>query len=151
VLLHAPVVCAAWGAGLCCGLSGCVQYVQLTVLLTVQYVRTPHCDGAANEVYWSAGELFAQRSDAAALTAAGLRAPTAPSWQGAQAAWRQAPGGLADSWPHTTLQASCTLFARKFTPDTSEHLRDFFESCSQLGLSSECLAARRSAPGTLDA
>lgn len=106
-----------------------------SLLACVQLVRSQHCDSQANSTYASAGELFREAQVAAAATAAGDPQPGRDG--GLVAAAMSA--ALRRAWPHTTLQDSCVLFARKFKAGTAKEVNRFFSSCEMLGFNSSCL------------
>lgn len=101
----------------------------------VQLVRSQHCDSQANSTYASAGELFREAQQAAAVAAAGEPQPVRGG--GLVAAAMSAT--LRRAWPHTTIQDSCVLFARKFKAGTAKEVDGFFSSCGMLGFNSSCL------------
>lgn len=95
----------------------------------MQRVRSQHCDSQANSTYISAGELFREAQAAAAEAQGGSGGEDD---DGASAVLRRA-------WPHTTLQDSCVLFARKFKPGAAKEVEGFFAPCGMLGFNTSCL------------
>lgn len=100
----------------------------------VQLVRSQHCDSQANSTYVSAGELFRDGQRAAA---AGAAESVSDRSGGLVAAAMSA--SLRRAWPHTTLQDSCVLFARKFKVGSALEVDSFFSPCSMLGFNTSCL------------
>lgn len=95
----------------------------------MQRVRSQHCDSQANSTYISAGELFREAQAAAAEAQGGSGGEDD---DGASAVLRRA-------WPHTTLQDSCVLFARKFKAGAAKEVEGFFAPCGMLGFNTSCL------------
>jgi len=84
--------------------------------------------------YVSAGELFRDGQRAAA---AGAAESVSDRSGGLVAAAMSA--SLRRAWPHTTLQDSCVLFARKFKVGSALEVDSFFSPCSMLGFNTSCL------------